>query len=1256
MAKASTGRGTLAQTLERDGPLGPAEAARLGARLAHIVGELHSRGSVHGALSADAIYYTSPDEVELAAGSAESAQRYLAPERLSNTLSHATASDVWSLGVVLYESVCGHTPYPHTGKRLLESLTNNGVPKLQRLAPWIDAQLATLVHEALVVAPPEQRPSAQTLADELAACAARLDPRAGRVIPNAVGNSDATPPAEEAPNGAAGDDDNDGRSYDIEKGKDVSASERESAETVRSGPERPEVEPFALAVGDSVAGYPLLRLLGSGGMGSVFETRDPQGTPLALKVMRPDGLSAEAIRRFAREARSAMRIDSEHVTRVLEVNTTHTPPFMVMELLSGRDLSSTLTRTGALPPAVAARIIADACIGLAAAHDLGLVHRDIKPSNIFLHENEDDTITVKLCDFGVVKQELPATDESSALTQTGGLVGTPAYMSPEQVQSPKSVDGRTDLWSMALSLHAALSGQKPWAECKDFGEILVALYTKDVPHIQAVAPWVGPELALAVHAGLQRDRSKRIGSARELAERLEPLAADAPLTKSALRPLAPQERESEAERAPASAVDDAAVGSKPSRRATAVLAVGAIALVGVASTLAWRDRGAPSPVASAAPAKCEDAAGCSKSLGEPARCREDGTCVALGSAQCRVEVEPGATRRDDTVWIGTMFPQGSNDPTQKTLGESAQRAAALAVREVSKVAGGVPSGSTTRPIGLIACDDAADPDAAARHLVEDVRVAAVIGFGENAGARDLLRTRFVNNDVLILAAINGSSLSEKARQPPDAPRLVWRSFANASRVRALGKLVAKFAEPRLRREQPSLRSKPLNVSLCLPQDESGKRLAADLLAVLRFNDKPAVDNGEHFQKVALTASGTEGTRAAQAIAKLVDRRPHVVILHDADDATLGRVIAPLEERWASNTKHRPLYVVGAALDASGALPDLMQRHPTLGGRVIGLAPKATPATAAFTRRYDAAARDRQTSSDAAGSAYDSAYVVAYALAALPPGPATGRALSRAIERLLSPGEPVEVGPIDLTKGFVALQQGKRIDLIGARSQLDFDLNSGEPLDDIAVACARSSSTGVRFVESGLVYDRKADALTGTFDCRPEVTAAASADEAASHPSEAAANQGSVAPKQGQDLEQPSAVDLPKPVLLVLKEYVSLLRDSPDLEECAKRFLRIAGGVLVTEAGTELVTTVKRFSLRRDFDNIKTYAYPPRITRVTKSTSKASGFGPSMIRGEVYQIWLAKKAGAGGLPAPISILWPREHASIKQPKIIAIGAL
>jgi len=247
-----------------------------------------------------------------------------------------------------------------------------------------------------------------------------------------------------------------------------------------------DVAPLAgLAPGTSIDGrYTITGLLGRGAMGVVLEGRHRElGTSVAVKVLtRP--LSGAGPQRFLREARACSQVVSEHVARVMDYGTLEDGrPFMVMERLEGADLK---TRLAAAPLGVAEtlEVVRQAAEGLAAAHAAGVVHRDVKPANLFVTERADGTIAVKVLDFGISRME---SDELETLTQSQSVLGTPYYMSPEQVRSPHHVDARTDLWSLGVVLYECLSGSRPF-DGPTASAVFAAILEQPLPALEPSAP------------------------------------------------------------------------------------------------------------------------------------------------------------------------------------------------------------------------------------------------------------------------------------------------------------------------------------------------------------------------------------------------------------------------------------------------------------------------------------------------------------------------------------------------------------------------------------------------------------------------------------------------------------------------------------------------------------------------------------------------------------------------------------------------
>jgi serine/threonine protein kinase len=273
------------------------------------------------------------------------------------------------------------------------------------------------------------------------------------------------------------------------------------------GGDRVELEP-----GSRLGQYRLLRPLGAGGMGVVYEAEDEWlHRRVALKVLRAD-LPAEQVarERFLREARAMAAVESDHVVTIFHVGEVGGRPYMAMPLMAGESLESRLDREREISPAEAARIGREAALGLAAAHAKGLVHRDIKPGNIWL---EAGTGRVKLLDFG-----LALVRDSSHLTHSGLVIGTPAYMSPEQVRA-EPLDGRSDLFSLGVTLYLALTGERPFAGADPLA-IMRSLELHYPARVNVKRPDVPAALSNVVMELLAKNPDNRPASAALVAERL----------------------------------------------------------------------------------------------------------------------------------------------------------------------------------------------------------------------------------------------------------------------------------------------------------------------------------------------------------------------------------------------------------------------------------------------------------------------------------------------------------------------------------------------------------------------------------------------------------------------------------------------------------------------------------------------------------------------------------------------------------------
>jgi serine/threonine-protein kinase len=265
--------------------------------------------------------------------------------------------------------------------------------------------------------------------------------------------------------------------------------------------------------------YRVEGLIGSGGMGLVVAAQHLHlGGRVALKVLTPAGVTQEGlVKRFFQEARLASRIQSEHVVRVLDVGMLPgAVPFIVMEYLEGDDLRTVLKKRVTLSVEDAIDYTLQAMEAVAEAHALGIVHRDLKPQNLFLTNRADGSALVKVLDFGISKALSSTEQEESALTHTRGMLGSPLYVSPEQIRSAKHVDVRSDLWSLGVILYEFLSGQPPFRG--DTMPAVLAAVISDAPG--PLGRGVPPELERVVMRCLAKAPDGRFSSARELADEL----------------------------------------------------------------------------------------------------------------------------------------------------------------------------------------------------------------------------------------------------------------------------------------------------------------------------------------------------------------------------------------------------------------------------------------------------------------------------------------------------------------------------------------------------------------------------------------------------------------------------------------------------------------------------------------------------------------------------------------------------------------
>jgi serine/threonine-protein kinase len=279
--------------------------------------------------------------------------------------------------------------------------------------------------------------------------------------------------------------------------------------------------------------YRIEETLGSGGMGIVVRAMHLQlQEQVALKFLHGEiARNPSHVERFLREARASVRIRSEHVASVFDVGVLPTgEPFMVMELLGGHDLHRLIKERHQLPAPEAVDYVLQACAAISAAHRHGIVHRDLKPANLFLTRRSNGTPLVKVLDFGIAKL-LDGSDER--LTNTGDVLGSPTYMSPEQIRDGRMVDERTDIWALGTILYKLLTGRAPFAADTGAGT-LARIIADPVPPLRPQRPDVPPALEAIVLRCLEKAPERRFQQVDDLAAALASSLLAIPMPPAAI--------------------------------------------------------------------------------------------------------------------------------------------------------------------------------------------------------------------------------------------------------------------------------------------------------------------------------------------------------------------------------------------------------------------------------------------------------------------------------------------------------------------------------------------------------------------------------------------------------------------------------------------------------------------------------------------------------------------------------------------------
>lgn len=297
-----------------------------------------------------------------------------------------------------------------------------------------------------------------------------------------------------------------------------------SPESTMGDTDRPPAhEPLPLVAGSRLGVYELVRVIGKGGMGMVWEARHTTlGKRVAIKTLKHDLLdNADLVSRFMREARAASALRHENAVDVTDVSEAGGTPFFVMDFLEGEALATRMHQQGALPLKEAVNIAIPILAALGRAHELGIVHRDIKPGNIFLAKDSGGDIKPMLVDFGISKV---ASDDEEHLTRDASFMGTPHYAAPEQTYDTKGVDARADQYAIGVVLYEMISGRRPFFG-KTAIDVVIAMREGRYTALTTVAPKCPKELADHIEKAMSVVPEDRYPSVREFGGALLPWAS-----------------------------------------------------------------------------------------------------------------------------------------------------------------------------------------------------------------------------------------------------------------------------------------------------------------------------------------------------------------------------------------------------------------------------------------------------------------------------------------------------------------------------------------------------------------------------------------------------------------------------------------------------------------------------------------------------------------------------------------------------------
>ena len=853
--------------------------------------------------------------------------------------------------------------------------------------------------------------------------------------------------------------------------------------------------------GDRIERYVIEALIGAGGMAEVYRAHDSRlERKVALKILHGDltppseGASASAKKsggassRLLREARAVAALAHPNVVSIFDVGIVESPKelegttYLAMELVDGVSLRK-VVGDESFGTSERLRWLVDVARALAAAHAKGLVHRDIKPENVM--RRSDGRITV--LDFGIAKRAAVPADATSSTeaveivtssttaTAAGVAVGTPLYMAPEQLRA-EELDGRADQFGWAVTAYELLTGHVPWNPTGGALAVVSQILSTTPRPVSELAD-VPPHVSAVIARALEKNRADRYPTMDAIVDALAtPSMTMASAAVTAGNPL------------PNAPAAEPVVSPPPPRKRRASPLVAA-AGVGVVLALALVGRklfvaagplapAGSSSSASSAPPECATARACIEAHGGEAwACRaSDHRCVPLKSEDCTPLFDPKDLTADDTIWLGAMFP--TKGPLAEAFGTMNVNGVDLARREVAQATRALDgqSGALRVPrLALVACDDSQEPMRAARHLVDDVGVPAIMGFRSGQELVDVAGALLIPRGVVSVASLTANPVITRVPQPA-SPRLVWRTTFSLDGV-ALG--IARVVEEVL---EPRAKAGVARVALVRGDSVGDQAFAETLYKNLRYNGKSATDNGHDYKEITLAAQ-PEASAIEHAADELAQLAPTFALVEVGGDASVA-LVAAVEKRW--KTGPRPVYVL--ASDSTELFAPYLGKSVDRRRRLFAMHSLSnSTANARFVIRYNSAHTDQVTRTINPGVSYDAFYLLAYATFAQSrdaKGPVTGASIARAIARLTPPGRPIEVGPTNIFEALTALSAGEHIDLHGVESGLDFDLATGEAPSDFALLCPGVDREGSaqEDVESGVVFHAATRKISGALKC------------------------------------------------------------------------------------------------------------------------------------------------------------------------------